>query len=265
MSDRFRDEGDGFTSTRDGRFCVISATTDKTTSLRVWDLETRQAVFQGKGVGLFVRTIGRSGGLFALSPDGRTIAIGNEDDLQKPLTIQIWDIPTGGVRTTLSVTDGFRFNQLLFSADGKVLVGHSEGASSEKAPSLWFWEMPSGRLIASHGGIRLSWDFPNSFTSAGQVLASLEYIDKKVPGLGQSVVALHDLSTGRRRGSIPLFHVPFFRSSYDVGPRLSPQGDKIAIIRPGPNTFTRVIAFFGRFRGAISTLGHLASWKPDSQ
>ncbi len=84
----------------------------------------------------------------ALSPDGRTMALGSQDG-----NVELWDVTTGGLRQTFSahkgsILDG-AIESVAFSPDGQVLA--SAGANN-KDKSIKLWRLATGELLQTLTG-----------------------------------------------------------------------------------------------------------------
>jgi len=100
-------------------------------SLRVWNLETGQAVNDGDGHVETIRSL-------AISPRLDAIATGGNDG-----TLRLWDAVTGKQKhLLLKATDALTFvSGVAFSSDGKWL------ASSDLGDSVRLWEVATGRQV----------------------------------------------------------------------------------------------------------------------
>jgi eukaryotic-like serine/threonine-protein kinase len=76
---------------------------------------------------------------FACSPDGRTLASGDEKG-----EVRLWDLETGRCQRVLADSAATYMEQLVFSPNGKLLA-----ASNFDGRGISIWEVPAGRPIAS--------------------------------------------------------------------------------------------------------------------
>jgi WD40 repeat protein len=147
-----------FALTPDGRSVIIASDDDK---LVWWDLQTREKTRQ--------RRIGAGRHALALSPDGRTAAVGIDRG------IQLVDMRTGAVRTASGVLVGAP-SWLVFSRDGRTVVSTGldgtvtlwDAASATRRDTLRGHSAsvqqpvfsPDGRTLytVSHDGTAIAWD-----------------------------------------------------------------------------------------------------------
>jgi WD40 repeat protein/tRNA A-37 threonylcarbamoyl transferase component Bud32 len=149
----------GFVLTGDGRSVITASRQDE---LVWWDLRSRKPIRRPSRIGTGHHAL-------ALSPDGRTIAVGVEGG------IQLVDTRSGDVRTAGGLLDGAP-NWLLFSPDGRTVVS----TALDGGVALWDVELgalretlhghsasvaqpvfsPDGRTLytASHDGTVVAWN-----------------------------------------------------------------------------------------------------------
>jgi hypothetical protein len=109
----------------------------------------------------------------ALSPDGKTLAVGGLDG-----TVQLWELATGKELASLrgpKALPVYRHAALAFSPDGKTLAvgggragGHPRG---EVFGGVQLWDVAGRRLTRSLGGFRRNVDYV-AFTTDGQALTA---------------------------------------------------------------------------------------------
>jgi RNA polymerase sigma factor (sigma-70 family) len=134
-------------------------------SILVWDVPTGKElqnftgrVLQGR-VSTFTERCYYSGAL-ALSPDGRTIALGTMGN-----TVQLWDLATGTELYTEYKGHDSQINDLAFSPDGKTLVSAGEfGQIYRWERNKWSGSLP----YAGHAARTLT------FSPTGKQLAAVE-------------------------------------------------------------------------------------------
>jgi WD40 repeat protein len=95
--------------------------------VRFWELAT------GKELGV-IRVYPKAEGMFAFSPDGKRLAMLHSDGL-----VRLWDVATRQPTLALD-SDGYGFDRLTFSADGRRLVG---GAVT--SPLLVVWDVSASK------------------------------------------------------------------------------------------------------------------------
>src|SRR5262249_31117356 len=144
---RHKDSGDGFMwdELRLASFLIAFLGVSVPASAQTASSET--ASFKGNGEQ--VHSV-------AFSPDGKTLAVGSsapsrlKDGLPEGI-INLWDVRTGKLRTTLCQSGrrqqagGDTFNQvrsLLFSPDGKILAGGDN-------VGYLLWEVETGKEVAA--------------------------------------------------------------------------------------------------------------------
>src|SRR5262249_53401268 len=94
----------------------------------------------------------------ALSPDGKTLALGNYQGLQ------LVEVATGKTVKTLRNDRGFSTTALVFSPDGKML------ASTDHGTGIQLWDLATGQAVRQLGGGRVR---PNSgvvFSADGRLV-----------------------------------------------------------------------------------------------
>jgi len=111
----------------------------------------------------------------SFSPDGKTLASGNDDK-----TIKLWDITTGKEIRTLQGHSSWVWS-VSFSPDGKTL------ASGSGDKTIKLWDITTGREILTLKGHSSS-VLSVSFSPDGKTLAS---------GSGDKTIKLWDITTGR--------------------------------------------------------------------
>lgn len=113
--------------TLDGCRALVSA--EDETVIRLFNLGTGQ--FEGKFVGHVneIHTL-------AVSPDGRTVISGSEDD-----TIKIWDLPNTRLLRTLEHSGGVK--ECAITPDGQTIV------AANNEDEIRVWDLVSGRLKAT--------------------------------------------------------------------------------------------------------------------
>lgn len=168
-------------------------------SVRRWDVEARQLLPLPKGL--------HATGITTISPDGRTIAYGDDTG-----TIHLVDASNGKERRTLKLP-GSRFSELTFSPDSRQLAGG--GPSGDKV-HVTVWDMPGGE-IAHH------WEWPEGrdphssvnslcFSPIGDRIAAAVF--------RQSTAYVWDLTTGEKIAQLP------HRSVHGLS--FSPDGETLA-------------------------------------
>ena len=111
----------------DGR-TLVSSSSDKT--IKIWNLASGQ----------LIRTLtDNTGGVLAISPDGRTLAIGD-------LHIKIWNLASGQLIRTLTDDTSLSYFSIAISPDGRTL------ASGDFLDSIKIWNLASGQLIRTLTG-----------------------------------------------------------------------------------------------------------------
>ena len=136
----------------------------------------------------------------ALSPDGRTLAVGTEED-----SVQLWDVAAGRIAHTLTGhTD--RVLGVAFAPDGRTL------ASAGDDDTVRLWEAATGQAVHILQGHRL-WVNGVAFSPDGKTLAS---------GSADRTVRLWDVATGQELRVLE-GHTDWVRSV-----AISPQGDLLA-------------------------------------
>ena len=121
---------------------------------------------------------GRAWWGLAFSPDGRFLAVGRDQP-----GIPIFDLATGGSWTVLN-TEISRANAVAFSPDGRSLA-----ASTDRDGQVLLWDLTAGRVRT-----RLRGRFPAldlAFSPDGRSLAAGERVEERV--------TLWDIETGRAR------------------------------------------------------------------
>jgi WD40 repeat protein len=150
------------------------------TSVRLWD------VASGKPISTLLTA--RYGiDCIAVSPDGKTLAIGREDpDTGKGL-ISLWSLPAGKERKTFVTQHGRPVSALTFSPDGALL------ASGGPDSLICLWNPSSGELCRSLPGHT---DFVDSvrFTSDGNYLVS---------GSNDHSMRLWEVTKGKELAAVP--------------------------------------------------------------
>lgn len=157
-------------------------------TIKLWDVVT----------GKQLRTLNGSGSAFAISPDGKKLAVG--DSLN---TIALWDVATGDRVGTFVGTP--YLNCLVFSPDGQRLA--SSGTTFETTSSGTFtslginkvWDVLTGReLLTLEGSDGLSM---MQFSSDGRLL-----IASRLPS---SRVTIWDSLTGKKLSDLEGLSLPF--------------------------------------------------------
>jgi RNA polymerase sigma factor (sigma-70 family) len=150
----------------------------------VWDAA-------GKAIRCFGTAAERTAHVFALTADGKKLAIGNSRDEN----VRLWDVDTGRPEGALP---GHQYvSSLAFSADGKAL------ASGDAANTVRLWDVASGkqtaRLVRNQGPQQTGGnnDLITSlvFTPDGKTLAS-------VGDHAAGTVRLWDVASGKERGRL---------------------------------------------------------------
>ncbi|MDX6497601.1 MAG: hypothetical protein QOG23_861 [Blastocatellia bacterium] len=115
----------------------------------------------------------KAGNSIAVSPDGKTLASGSQDN-----TIKLWDMATGSELRTLTGHSGWVLS-VAFGPDGKVL------ASGGYDHTVRLWDVSTGRQLRTFE--RQAEIYSVAFSPDGKILASGSY---------DRTVRLWDLSTG---------------------------------------------------------------------
>lgn len=168
-------------------------------SVRRWDVESRKLLPLPKGV--------HATGIAAASPDGKTIAYGDDRG-----TIHLVDARDAAERQTLELP-GSRFSDLAFSPDGRQLAG---GGPSGDNVHVTVWDMPGGKIAHR-------WEWPKGrdphsvvnllhFSPIGDRLAAAVF--------RQSMGYIWDLTTGQKIAQLP--HNEIYGLSF------SPDGETLA-------------------------------------
>jgi WD40 repeat protein/serine/threonine protein kinase/tetratricopeptide (TPR) repeat protein len=162
----------------DGKTLAVFATE---TSVELWDLATGQArgCFQGQ-----VRLSGA-----AFSPDGKTLATFGDT------TVNLWDVATHKVRTTLQRRDLGSISRVLFSPDSRALVVAVEESS------FIVWDLTTGQEKIVVGGKKVfPWwnEHPDPVSSAafspdGKTLAT---------GSAKGAITIWNVDTWKLRASL---------------------------------------------------------------
>ncbi len=151
------------------RLVLLSGITFRAT-LEVWDVAKRERVFEKEfGRDDWVLTL-------ALSPDGKTLAIGNDQ------RVELWDTDKWERRQTLAGHEK-KVLALAFSADGQLL------ASGDEAGAILTWNAVEGAQIK-----RIAWDdavWGLAFSPDGAKLAAIRSADKD-----ENPVGIWDPRTG---------------------------------------------------------------------
>jgi WD40 repeat protein len=117
--------------------------------IRLWDVATgreRRCLIQAKQVRRAV----------ALSPDGRTLAVGGKVDPYRgvnDLTIRLYDLSSG--RETAALVGHETSTQaLVFAPDGKTLASGSGVWTTGKDRTVRIWDVATGRELQRYSGHR---------------------------------------------------------------------------------------------------------------
>jgi WD40 repeat protein len=149
---------------------------------------------------------------FALSPDGKTLAIGTYTDNPNVVAIYLCDTCTGRVLRECRGHAGW-VRSLAFSADGRLLVSGSHDKTAR------FWDVATGKEV-------------RRFDEPGMILAIALAPDGKTlattgrdDNVGKEVVRLRDSATGKElrrfQAEVPVFHLAF-----------SPDGKSLVAVEP---------------------------------
>jgi WD40 repeat protein/serine/threonine protein kinase len=227
---------------RDGKLCFFSRG-GLATCIQAMDTTSGKPLYPRQGHTAPVHAV-------AISPDGRTLASGSEDQ-----TVKIWELSTGQVR--FSSPTGDRVVGLAFSPDGKLLASASAAGivslrdarrgthirvfqGHSRSPSRIQFSADSRNLATgSDGGVVQMWDVATgqSATIAGHTgivrSLALSQDDKVLASGGEDgTILLHDLTTGSSRKFTTL------QSVNDVA--LSADGHTLASIGDTPGDTVRL-------------------------
>jgi WD40 repeat protein len=159
-------------------------------AITLWNVKTKQCQQLCEGV--------RVNGV--LSPDGKTAAVTKSDDANYGFTtgLSLFDVATAKERRSIPVAEKFAHVQgPKFTADSRVLVGCVRASASRTnlrsfQSSLKFWDVASGRELASFSGDKNA-DFREPvFSATGKVLYS-----PQADGTGPAKVHVFESSNGK--------------------------------------------------------------------
>jgi WD40 repeat protein len=170
-ADADRQSGSQVEFTPDGRRLI---TFGGEGDVRVWDVKTGTELLRQRF---------RRGHHFALSPDGKTIATGEEE-------LFLWDWEAGGEPRRIGPRIRTSYGSLHFAADGKTVYAHPDhGGLSTKA-----FDVATGRPTEPPDlGGRVAWF---SFSPDGKTVA-VGYRGPPGSGEPEPTIALRDVATGK--------------------------------------------------------------------
>jgi tricorn protease-like protein len=162
---------------------IVSGSYDET--IKIWDLATGQLLRTITGYKFDYFNYFRS---VAISPDGQTIVSGSGDNFigskssDHDHTIIIWDLATGELRNTLTVTgDSYHSLSVAISPDGQTIV------SGSYDKTIKIWDLATGKLLRTltghSGGVNSVAISPD-----GQTIVS---------GSGDNTIKIWNLATGK--------------------------------------------------------------------
>jgi WD40 repeat protein len=179
----------------DSRFIALTGTFDRT--LQVWDVKSKTRLAEQKLEGA------RSINQIALSPDGKTLAAGNEND------IEIWDVEPWRRRQTLS-GHSKEVGSLVFSPDGSLLAS---GAHD----SVRLWNTSDWKQLHEWSS---GWTADLGFSPEGKHLAAAIF-----GRVNRNSVFIWDALTGKEAEAPELIDKPVTCIAYSPDGRFLAVGD----------------------------------------
>ncbi len=185
--------------------------------------------------------------VLAFSPDGKILAAGSTDNVDRPRdkSIRLWEAATGRLlhqmRLPLPAQPKGGIYRLAFSPNGRLLAS---GGSGEDAQ---IWNVASGELYSRLPG-HDHWVASLCFSPDGQTLATTDW------GGTKKVIRLWEVRSGKERGQV-VGHTDRIRSlAFSPAGRLASAGDEKTIRIWDLDTGEEM----GSFRGHDSVVGPLA-------
>jgi WD40 repeat protein len=154
-----KDGKTGYAYSPNGKLAVSG---DAKGVIRFWDVETGIQI--GQPITAHIKSIGS----LAFSPDGKTLASGENDinsSLDQNVSVKLWDVANH--KQIGRQLDGHVFGvlSLAFSPDGKILAA----GSSDR--SVLFWDVATGERIGKFDGFKRA-VISLTFSTDGQILAA---------------------------------------------------------------------------------------------
>jgi WD40 repeat protein len=176
-------------------------------TIRVWNMQTREPL--GEAATLDLGPLGSPVPLLALSPDGRTFVMADNNDIQR------WDAITGK-----RVGDPWKSPgsvvRIAFSADGRTLLVASQPKSDGKPvvkTEVRRWDIAEGRLLGEPAAIPASGEV--FFHPDGKTLLSVGYSPQ--PPYDKRILSFWDTATGKEAQKAVEIPVGRFASSFANG------------------------------------------------
>jgi WD40 repeat protein len=154
---------------------------------------------------------------FAISPDGRVLAVQRDDGW--PKVLQLWDVATGRALGTVD-----RAGQpFVFAPDGRTLAAVHFGEEGDPI-KLKLWDVASGRELARFGDIAFARPGAVAFSPDGRRLAAGLRLAGGIPGPRPKDVTIWDRPADKVAVTLPVeaptYQVPFWfdHAGLEFGP-----------------------------------------------
>ena len=192
---------------------IIAVSPDRSDVHFIW-MKTGAEVGKLRGIGEITA--------MTISPDSRTLVVAKEPQQAKTTKVMLWDIRTGNKAGMISITNNDTIFSVAFSSDGQTLafgtssrillysaasgneVARLEGQSGDFPVFLFFTARDRRLISGGYGGKVRGWDLATrkrclTLKTEGPFALSPDGSTLAAAALGESVVRLWDLTTGKAR------------------------------------------------------------------